>query len=124
MWMGVRRIPSLVAIYAIAMHTILWGAGPLPSSASVDPLFVVCHAVVPSSAPGEQTPAGPDRTPTHACDHCNLCSAIAPPAALDEILAGQFVPARVLHVLSPSSAATIASLTATPKLARGPPQPA
>jgi hypothetical protein len=118
---GIRRIPSLVAIYAIAMHTILWGAGPLSAAPTVDPLSIICHSAASDSSPGQHAPVDPDRVPTHACDHCNLCSAIAPPAALDDIVAGHLAPARVFDVLRPASTTARSSLAFSPKLARAPP---
>jgi hypothetical protein len=121
MWMGVRRIPSLLAIYAIAMHTILWGAGPLTATPALDPFSVICHSVAPAGLADQNAPVAPDRAPTHACDHCNLCSAIAPPAELDYVLAGQLAPAPLLQLLRPVSTAARSSLAITPKLARGPP---
>ena len=118
---GIRRVLSLLAVYTIALHTILWGLAPLGPAAAIDPLSVICHA---ASVSGDEAPADQDRAPSHACDHCNLCSATAPPPSLDEILVGQLAPVSVLDVLRPASAAPRASLPVTPKLARGPPQQA
>jgi len=115
---GLRRAVGLVAIFAIALHGLLLGLAPL-AAAATDPFTIICHA--PQSTSGQdQTPAGPD-TGFHGCDHCNLCSAAAAPVAVDDVLAGQLIPARLLQVLRPVSTAATISLATTPKLARGPP---
>ena len=108
-----RRVLSLVAIYAIALHTILWGAG-VPYAAAVDPFSVICH----SAAPGE-----PAQAPSHSpvCDHCTLCSAMAPPAPQPGGTIAQLLPAPLLEILRPASFARSSSFSYTPNLARGPP---
>jgi hypothetical protein len=120
----VRQCLGAMAIVAIALHGLLLGLAPLAAAASVDPFTVICHSV-PQTAPNsetsdDQSPANPD-IGVHGCDHCNLCSAAAAPAALDEVFAGQLIPARLLHVLRPVSTAATISLATTPKLAQGPP---
>jgi hypothetical protein len=117
---GVRRTLSLLAITAIALHAVLWGAAAPPAaSATIDPFSIICHSETPGAAPDAQTPG--DSAPTHACDHCNLCSVTAPPAALDTVLAGRLEPARLLQILRPLASAARSSRATTPKLARGPP---
>jgi hypothetical protein len=113
-----RQSISWVAIYAIALHAILWGVAPMTAAPSTDPFSVICHSEAP--APTEQAPAAPVHT--QACDHCNLCSAGPAPAALVAVFAGQLAPARLLQILQPVSAALAGHLATTPKLARGPPQ--
>jgi hypothetical protein len=109
-----------VAILAIALHGLLLSLAPLAAVAANDPFTVICHSV-PQSTPGQdQSPAGPD-IGLHGCDHCNLCSAAATPVAVDDVLAGRLIPARLLHVLRPVSTAATISLATTPKLAQGPP---
>ena len=125
MWRGIRRIPTLVAIYATALHIILLGFVPVSAAefAAVDPFSVICHTTGPAAAPGQAPPGTLRLLPSRAIDHCNLCAAAGPPT-LDDILAERLAPTRLLQVLRPQSAAARTSLTATPKLARGPPQPA
>ena len=43
---GLRRAVSLVAIYVVALHTILLGIVPVAASASVagDPFSIICHS--------------------------------------------------------------------------------
>ena len=129
MRVGGRRTLSLLAITAIALHTMLWGAAtPLAAGPTVDPFTFICHSETfgeafgeaPAAAPAEQTPAGPVSAPTHACDHCNLCSAMAPPE-LDTVLAGHLTPAKLLQVLRPATAAAHAGIAHNPNRARGPP---
>ena len=125
---GAKRIAGWLAIFAIALHTALWGIGPLVTAAdAADPFSVICHGVPQAAANNEtsndQSPANPD-TGVHGCDHCNLCSATAAPVALDAVFAGQLIPARLLQVLRPVSTAATTNLATTPKLARGPPQQA
>jgi DUF2946 family protein len=121
--MGVRRAVSWAAIYAIALHTIVLGIVPVPASGSVvgDPFSIICHSDAQAVAPAEQTPGGPDIIPGHACDHCILCSAAAPPPTPDFALLGRLLPARVLHALRPLSTTVRTGVTSDPKLARGPP---
>jgi len=122
-WMmrrALQKITTLLAIYAIALHVILSSVGSSLVAPTVDPFSVICHTASP--APAQQKPADPDHEPSSACDHCSLCSAIAPPAVLDDVLVGQFVPTSVLELLRPASSFERISRTATIKLARGPPQ--
>lgn len=122
MRLRLKRSVTLLAIYAVALHVILLGLAPIAAngSAAVDPFSVICHSAAAAGTAGDQAPARGDLVPGHACEHCNLCSAMAPPAAPDHALIGIVAPARILHVLRPVSSATHASL-ATPKLAQGPP---
>jgi hypothetical protein len=116
---GLRRAVGVVAIVAIALHGLLLSLAPLAASAAADPFSVICHSV--PQTPGEdQSPADSD-IGAHGCEHCNLCSAAAAPAALDDVVAGQLLPARVLALLRPVSTAVGTNLTTTPKLAQGPP---
>jgi len=115
-----RRVLSLVAILAIALHGVLMSVAPPAAASATDPFSVICHSVPQPTSSDDQSPASPDNA-IHGCDHCNLCSAAATPVALDDILAGQLVPARLLQVLRPVSTAATISLATTPKLARGPP---
>jgi len=119
---GLRRAVSFVAIVAIALHGVLLSLAPLAAASAVDPLSVICHSGAQTTPSDEQAPT-PDAA-AHGCGHCNLCSAAAVPPALDDVLAGQLVPGRLLQVLRPVSNATSVSLAGTPKLARGPPQTA
>jgi hypothetical protein len=43
-----RRVLSWMAIYAIALHTILLGVGPLIAAPTVDPFSVICHSEAPA----------------------------------------------------------------------------
>jgi hypothetical protein len=117
-----RTITGVLAIYAVALHVILAGLMPAAAAAtSADPLPLICHSV-PAAAAGQadQGPCVPQ--PGHACEHCNLCSTLAPPPAPNTPLAATLMPARVLQVLYPVSTAARTALAASPKLARGPPQ--
>jgi hypothetical protein len=116
MRLGGKRILSLVAISAIALHAILWGVAPL-AGPTLDPFSVICHS--DSASPAEQPPT--DSAPTHLCDHCTLCNAANASATLDFIFEDQLVPARLLQVLQPASMALRGHLTTAPNLARGPP---
>jgi hypothetical protein len=112
-----RRGVTLLAIYAVALNIIFLGLSPLGASA-VDPFSVICHSV---TTQGDEAPQS-GLIPGHACEHCNLCSAVAPPAAPDVALALDLGPARILHLLRPASAAPRIGVTSDPKLARGPPR--
>lgn len=117
---GWRTITGVLAIYAVALHVVLAGLMPVAAAAaSADPLSVICHSV-PAGSAGPQDTGVPQ--PGHACEHCNLCTTSAPPAAPVSPLAATLAPARVLDVLRPVSTSARASLASDPKRARGPPQ--
>lgn len=112
---------SWVAIYAVAMHTLLTGVTPAFAAAqnSVDPFSVICQHDAVAGSPAGQPPSG--LVPGHACEHCNLCSAAAPLPAPDLAVFGNLMPARLLQVLRPASAAPNAGFEYRPNFARGPP---
>jgi len=110
-----------MAISAIALHAILWGVAPLSAGPAVDPFSVICHSETQAVSPGDQSPVDPGSAPAHACDHCNLCSATAVPAALDSVLAGRLEPPHLLHVSIPTTVALRDGLADDPNRARGPP---
>jgi hypothetical protein len=110
---AVRRTVSVLAIYAVALHTILGGG--LFAAAGADPFQVICHS---EAAPIDNAPA----TPAKVCDHCTLCNATAagaPPLNLAAI--AQLTPPRLLHVLHPVTDAARSAPFFQPNLARGPP---
>jgi hypothetical protein len=117
---GAKQFVSAMAAIAVAMHTALWAAvaafAPAPA---VDPFTVICHGE--TSAPVEQAPAHGAPVPAHACDHCNLCSGVAPPPAPVTALSVRFAQARTLQVLRPLNIARHDHIAGDPKLARGPP---
>jgi hypothetical protein len=117
-----RQIVNFVAIYAVALHAILFGFAPMLAggSAGNDPFAIICHSDAQGVAPAEQSPGRPDIVPGHVCDHCNICSASTSPV-LNSVLAGQLAPTRLLQVLQPVSAAVRSHLAITLHLARGPP---
>ena len=115
---GIRRIAGVAATIAISLHTILWAAVVPFAAPTVDPFTVICHSE--ASAPADQTPANGILPPAHACDHCNLCSTIAPPVPLNA-LSAILAPAHVLQVLRPFVITPHRDVAADPKLARGPP---
>ena len=98
-----RRGVTVLAIYAVALHVILLGLVPIAANGEiVNPFSVICHSAGPVAA-GDEAPGKPDLIPGHACEHCNLCSAAAPPPAPDIVLIGNLLPTRLLHVLRPAS---------------------
>jgi len=117
-----RRSVGLLAIYAIALTTILSTfSAPQPASAAFDPFSVICHSGSDAGATTDQAPS--QQAPTKACDHCTLCGAAS--AALtgpDAIPAGRLDPPSVLHVLQPASSTAGSRFSASPHLPRGPPQ--
>jgi hypothetical protein len=115
---GAKRILSVLAAYAVALHAVLWVAAAPFAPAAVDPLTVICRSE--AGAAGDRAPANAPLAPAHACDHCNLCSAVAPPVP-DTAVADYFAPVRTLEILRPVSPARRAHANADPKLARGPP---
>lgn len=119
---GIRRGLSLFAIYAIALHTVLWGAVVPAATATIDPFTVICHSDA-STTPAEQAPNNSRLIPAHACDHCNLCSA-APAPTPSAALAIDFRPPRLVPMVFSAPSIARADVTSEPKLARGPPRQA
>ena len=115
---GIRQIAGVTAAIALALHTILWVAVAPLAAPAVDPFSVICHS--DASAVTDQAPNNGVLPPTHACDHCSLCSAIAPPVPFN-VLSATLAPARVLQVLRPAAITPRRDIDADPKLARGPP---
>jgi hypothetical protein len=115
----INRCLSVVAIFAIALHGVLLGLAPLAASAG-DPFSIICHSGASAQTGDEQAPSNSGRTP-QGCEHCNLCNAAAPPTALNAVVVGQLIPARLPQILQPASAVATAGLAASPKLAQGPP---
>ena len=115
---GGRRIAGVVATIAIALHTILWAAVAPFAAPTVDPFSVICHSEASTQA--DQPPANGVLPPAHACDHCNLCSAVAPPVPLS-VFSVAIVPARVVQVLRPAAITPQRDVAANPSLARAPP---
>ncbi|MGA2567767.1 MAG: DUF2946 family protein [Pseudolabrys sp.] len=114
-----RQVAGWVAIYAVALHVILLGLVPTAANGEiVNPVSVICHSVAPA---GDEAPGKPDLVPGHACEHCNLCSAAAPPEPA-VVLMGNLLPTRLLRVLRPASHAPTAGIVFSPHLARGPPR--
>ena len=120
---GGKGFVGWLAIVAIALHTVLWSAMPMAAASTVDPFSVICSSGTHAAAQTDQTPDGQVPQPASACDHCNLCGAAAAPAAtLDNIIAGQLQPARLLQVLRPAITAAHDGVAHSPHQARGPPQ--
>ena len=116
-----RPFLSVAAAMVVAIHTVLWaGVTPLAAGPSVDPFAVICHS--DASAPAEQAPTPGPLTPAHACDHCNLCSGVAPllPPP-DAIVAARFAPMRIMRVTRLFNIPHHGNVASDPKLARGPP---
>jgi hypothetical protein len=119
---GVKKTLSVVAIYAIALHAVLWAfAGPMAAASAADPFSVICHSVAPDAADDTQAPTLPGRAASYACDHCNLCSSVMPPPVPDVVLAGRLTPVRVLDVLRPAELGPHDGRASDPKRAQGPP---
>lgn len=116
-----HRSVSWLAIYAIALHTILAGLAPLAAAAPIDPFSVICHGAPADASPDGQSGL-PDGSPSGPCDHCKLCGAVATPLAPQILLDGDFAPTSLVAVLYPTSMAQPCGIDRTPKLARGPPQ--
>jgi len=116
-----KRATSVLAIYAIALHAILWGAvAPQIAASPLDPFAVICHS--DPAAPTGQSPADPAAAAALQRLQWSQGCAGAAPATLVLIFAGQLAPARLLQILQPASAALGGHLATTPNLARGPPQ--
>jgi len=116
---GIRQFLGAVAALALALQTVAWGIAPAPGPASVDPFSVICHsdasaAVDPASDQGPLEPA-------HACDHCNLCSASAPPLPPATTIAAYVTPAPESSAPPSVDNRRHDAVVGKPGLARGPP---
>jgi hypothetical protein len=119
MRLGARQVLSWVAIYAVAIHTLLTGIGPAFAAAQdgIDPFSVICLHDAGTGSTSQ--PSG--LVPGHAGEHCNFCGVAAPPPAPDVMLIGALMPTRLQKVLRPVSAAPGIGVAFRPNLARGPP---
>ena len=123
MRLGWRQYVSVLAMYVIALNTILWAAlAPVPTAASFDPLSAICHTVTQAADQTGAAQDGQPAKPSKACDHCSLCS-VTPAASggADSILAGILEPGRLLRILQPADAKLGSGVAFSPNLARGPP---
>ncbi len=119
---GVKRVLSVLAIYAIALHTILSGIAPMAVASTVDPFSIICSSAPHAATQTDQAPAGQVPAPASACDHCTLCgAAAAPPLTLDNVLTEQLTPRKLLHVVSLTPAIPRGGVASNPRLAQGPP---
>ena len=116
---GTRQVLSVTAAFAIALHRCCGRLLRDGATAAVDPFTVICHSE--ASGPAEQAPDHRALVPGHACDHCTLCNAAAPPATPDATVMAQLAPAEFLLVLHPVSIALRDGIAASPHRARGPP---
>jgi hypothetical protein len=118
---GIRKIVGILAIYAIALNTILMAAlAPVPTGTAFDPLTVICHstAAADTALPPDGQPAAPGK----ACDHCTLCGATASPAlSVDAVLAATLEPGKRMAALRPAEGPRHAGAVRSSNLARGPP---
>ena len=112
-----RQMTTWAAIYAVALHVILLGLAPFAAAAdSADPVSVICHSVTP----GDDGAGKAGLVPGHACEHCNLCGAAAPPEP-GLAPSATLLPSRLLGILRPVSQTPLTGIAFTANLARGPP---
>jgi hypothetical protein len=113
-----RDTVALLAIWLVALHTVLWTpVMGFTASPATDLFTVICH-----SQPGTtDDPANAPPTPTHVCDHCYLCTVAGATLAPDTAFRVHFDRVRTLQLLRPLTIARHVDATADPKLARGPP---
>jgi hypothetical protein len=114
-----RQILGTAAAFALALQTALWGIAPMAAALAIDPFSVICHSQ--ASAPTDPATDRAPLSPTHACDHCNLCNASGPQLPPNTPLVGHFAPSRALHVLCPVDTAPRSDRVIHSSLARGPP---
>jgi hypothetical protein len=122
MFRWLKHSVTVLALYAMTLHVLLAALAPtaIGGGSTVDPFSVICHSSSPNAS-GDPAPRSPALIPGKACEHCNLCSAMAPPSAPDVALAIEYAPTRVLHVFRPAEMRAPADIASEPKLARGPP---
>jgi len=120
----IRRLKhgvTLVAIYAMALHVLLaaFVPGVAGSGPTADPFKVICHSG-PNSG-GDTDPHNPAPIPGQACEHCNFCSAVAPPPPSNLAIDVEFTPTIVRPVIDIGDLPPRIGFAADSKLARGPP---
>lgn len=119
---GFRRVLSVVAITAVALHSALWGGtATIAAATAVDPFSVICHSGGDVDTAQDQAPTSPLSAPSHACDHCNLCGAAPSPAASPAAVVIRLLTARPSRVFEPVSTIPRAGFEVALKGARGPP---
>lgn len=115
-----RRSVSLLAIYVIALATILSVAAPT-AGAAFDPFSVICHSGTDTAAATTET-APAQQSPAKACDHCTLCNAAPIGSGPVSVMAAQLAPPLVLQVLAPNSHVALLRPATAQHPARGPPR--
>ena len=115
----IRQILGMAAAFALALQTALWGIAPMHAALPIDPLAVICHSEASNST--DPAPDGLPSAPAHACDHCNLCNASAPPLPQDTLLAGRFAPTPTFQAPYLVDTARHDDVVTHSRLARGPP---
>jgi Protein of unknown function (DUF2946) len=118
---GLKRVLSVVAIAAIALHTAVWSGTNTRASAAVDPFSVICHSGGGADGIADEAPTSPVPAPSHACDHCNLCPASGPTAVPVAAIPICLLPTLLLQELAPVSVVVAAGFEISLKRARGPP---
>ena len=117
---GIRQIVGTAAAFALALNAALWGIAPTYAALPIDPFAIICHSETPAT--GTSAPDNLPLAPTHACNHCILCSAAAPPVTPGaETLVADFEPTKTLQVLYPANPACHDHVIADSRSARGPP---
>lgn len=115
-----RRVLSMVAIAAIALHSALWsGTAARAAVPAFDPFSVICHSSGSADPAPDQAPA--NSAPGHACDHCYLCGSTPPPAASPASAVIQRLSSHSSYVLEPAPALPHGGVEIALKGARGPP---
>ena len=116
-----RRSVGLLAIYVIALTTILSVAAPPTAGAAFDPFSVICHSGTDTAAATTET-APAQQSPAKACDHCTLCNA-APVAAVafDGFVIGVLTPAKPPRAARPAVSVSHDDIGGSPRQAQGPP---
>jgi hypothetical protein len=113
-----RDSVALLAIWVVALHTVLWApVTGFAASPATDPFTVICHSQTGTA----DDPANAPPAPTHVCDHCNLCSVVGAALAPDTASTIRFDGVRTSQLLRPLTIAQHVYPAADPKLARGPP---
>lgn len=115
-----RRVLSIVVIAAIALHSVLWSGTAIGAATAVfDPFSIICHSGGDTDTIPDQAPAS--SAPSHACDHCNLCSSTPPPAASPTTVVIQLLISQESHLLEPVRAFPRGGVEVALNGARGPP---
>jgi len=118
-----RRAIGWIAVYALALQTIVGGIDLIQNAASAaafDPSAIICHGHGTDDGGAAQTPAGTGHR--QACGHCALCALLAAPVPAPTAAVRITIERTPAVLLAPSARpASTADIASNPGKPRAPP---